>query len=90
MKGLVSIVVLFYNIKDYLFEAIHSLVNQSYEKIEIIVVGDGSTDVSSELCDSIQSKDKQIRAIHKPNSGMLSARNIGIKVAIGEYITLHS
>ena len=88
MKPLVSIVVPVYNVKDYLGKCLESLARQSYEKIEIIVVDDGSTDWSGEICDEFARGEKRARVFHKKNGGLSSARNYGIKKATGEYICL--
>lgn len=84
---LISIIIPVYNIKEYLRECVDSLLRQTYQKIEIILVDDGSTDGSSQLCDYLAEKDFRIRVIHQKNEGVSSARNIGIADARGQYIT---
>ena len=86
MKLLVSIIVPVYNVKDYVFECLKSLVEQSYETIEIIVVDDGATDGSGDICDDFAKNDKRVKVFHKKNGGLSSARNFGIKKAKGEYV----
>ena len=88
MKPLVSIVVPVYNVKEYVFKCLDSLVRQSYEQIEIIVVDDGSTDGSGEICDEFARRDKRAKVFHKKNGGLSSARNYGIKKVTGDYICL--
>lgn len=86
-KPLVSIVVPVYNAQDFLSECIDSILEQSYQNIEIILVNDGSTDSSGQTCDSYGKMDKRIKVIHQKNRGVSSARNVGINNANGEYIT---
>ena len=87
MDELVSIIVPVYNVSSYLDKCVESLVNQTYQKIEIILVDDGSTDNSGFLCDEWKKTDTRIVVIHKENGGLSDARNAGIKLAKGEYIT---
>lgn len=85
--SLISIIVPVYNVSNYLDNCIKSIINQTYKNIEIILVDDGSTDDSSNICDKYLKKDKRIKVIHKSNGGLSSARNIGIVNSNGEYIT---
>ena len=85
-EGLISVIVPVYNVKTYLDECIQSILNQTYKKLEIILVDDGSTDGSGELCDSYAQVDSRINIIHKENGGLSDARNKGMEVATGEYI----
>ena len=75
-----------YNVEKYLKHAIDSLANQTISDLEIILVDDGSSDRSGELCDELALKYNQIRVIHQENSGVSSARNNGIKRANGKYL----
>lgn len=86
MNGLISIIVPVYNVKEYLEPCVKSIIVQSYQNIEIIIVDDGSTDGSGELCDKLALLDKRIRVVHKKNGGSSSARNCGLKYVHGEYI----
>ena len=86
-EDLVSIVVPVYNVEQYLEKSINSIINQSYKKIEIIIVNDGSTDGSLEICNSFKKKDNRIEIISKQNGGLSDARNVGIERAKGKYIT---
>lgn len=85
-EGLISIIVPIYNTEEYLLRCVNSLRAQVYSRLEIILVDDGSTDGSGELCDRLASEDARIRVLHKENGGSSSARNLGISVAKGEYI----
>ena len=83
---LLSIVIPIFNVEKYLNKCIESVVNQTYQNLEIILVDDGSPDRCPEICDRWKEKDKRIRVIHKQNGGLSDARNQGISTAIGEYI----
>lgn len=85
-QPLISIVVPVYNTEKYLDECVKSILAQSYTNWELILVDDGSTDTSLELCESWQSKDARIRVSHKENGGVSSARNVGIDKSRGEYL----
>ena len=84
---LVSVIVPVYNVRDYLQECWKSIINQTFRNIEIILVDDGSTDGSGELCDELSKQDKRVIVIHRKNGGLSAARNSGIDVCKGEYIT---
>lgn len=86
MSELISVVVPVYNVENYLKKCIDSIINQTYKKLEIILVDDGSTDSSKEICDEYIKKDGRIKVIHKENGGLSSARNVGIDIANGKYI----
>lgn len=83
---LISVIVPVYNVEEFLDDCIRSIVNQTYTNLEIILVDDGSTDRSSDICDEWMRRDPRIKVIHKRNGGLSSARNIGIEQAIGEYL----
>lgn len=83
---IISIVVPVYNVEKYLKECIDSILNQTYVKLEIILVDDGSTDSSGKICDEYLKKDNRIKVFHKLNGGLSDARNYGIKHANGKYI----
>lgn len=85
-RPLISIVVPIYNIGDYLIKCLSSIMRQTYTNIEIILVDDGSTDISSAICDEFSEKDQRIRVIHKKNGGLVSARKAGVNIARGEYV----
>lgn len=84
---LVSIIVPVYQAKDYLIECIDSIISQTYHNLEIIIVDDGSTDGSAQICDDYIERDFRIKVIHKENGGLSDARNVGIAVANGKYVT---
>ena len=86
MNSLVSIVIPIYNSQAYLDKCIQSALNQSYPHIEIILVNDGSTDASGEVCGKYASIDSRVKVIHKPNGGLVSSRKAGLSSATGEYI----
>jgi len=83
---LFSVIIPVYNIRDYLHKCLKSVLSQNFKDYELILVDDGSTDGSSSICDEYAQNDSRIRVIHKENGGVVSARNIGIKEARGEYI----
>ena len=82
----VSIIVPVYNVANYLPRTIESIRTQTEPDIEIILVDDGSTDHSGQLCDQYAAVDSRIRAIHKENGGLSSARNTGLNIASGEFV----
>ncbi|MGN0384193.1 MAG: glycosyltransferase family 2 protein [Eubacterium sp.] len=82
----ISIIVPVYNVKDYLDKCVNSILNQTYKSIDIILVDDGSTDGSQDVCDKYASQDDRVRAIHKVNGGLSSARNEGLKFAKGSFV----
>lgn len=84
---LVSVIVPVYNVGDHLRKCLESLVGQTYRNIEIILVNDGSTDDSGEIIDEFAKRDGRIKAVHKENGGVSSARNKGLSLARGDYIT---
>lgn len=87
MDDLISIIVPVYNVEKYLEKCINSLISQTYSNIEIILVDDGSTDSSSQIIDDYAKKDFRIKVIHKKNGGQSEARNVGINISHGKYIT---
>jgi len=82
----VSIIVPTYNVEKYVYHCLDSLINQTLDDIEIIIVDDGSKDQSGKICDDYAKKDKRIRVIHQTNKGLGFSRNSGIEEAKGEYI----
>lgn len=86
MNILISVIVPIYNIASYLEKCIHNIMNQTYSELEIILVDDGSTDGSEDICDKFASVDSRIQVIHKLNGGLVSARKAGLKVVTGEYV----
>lgn len=82
---MISVIVPSYNVAPYLQRCVDSLISQTYSNLEIILVDDGSTDDTGELCDKIAESDSRIKVIHKENGGLSDARNAGIDVATGEF-----
>lgn len=87
MNTLVSIIVPVYNVEKYLERCIQSILEQNYKNLEIILVDDGSTDNSGEICDKYAKEDSRIVVYHKQNGGLSSARNYGIERAHGAFIS---
>jgi len=83
----VSIIVPVYNVETYLKECLNTILKQTYKNIEIILVNDGSTDKSGEICEQYKEKDNRVKVIHKSNGGAADARNVGIENSTGEWIT---
>lgn len=83
---LVSIIVPVYKVEPYLERCILSIISQSYQKLEIILVDDGSPDKCGEICEAFAQNDSRIRVYHKENGGLSDARNFGVERACGEYI----
>lgn len=86
MEDKISIIVPAYNIENYISRCIETLVCQTYKNTEIIIVDDGSSDMTGKIIDDIAKKDNRIVVIHKENGGVSSARMAGIKIATGDYI----
>ena len=87
MNDLISVIVPVYNVEKYLDACVKSIINQTYKKLEIILVDDGSTDNSPSMCDEYKKKDDRIKVIHKINGGLSDARNAGLDIATGKYVT---
>ena len=88
MEDLVSVIVPVYNSEKYLGECVDSILNQTYRNLEIILVDDGSTDTSGAICDMYAENDSRVQVIHKKNGGNGDARNAGLKIATGQWITM--
>lgn len=86
MSEFISVIVPVYKVEEYLDECIASIVSQTHQNLEIVLVDDGSPDNCGAMCDAWAAKDSRIRVIHKPNGGLSDARNAGIDIAAGEYI----
>lgn len=87
MNELISVVIPVYNVETYLDACVRSVMKQTYSNIEIILVDDGATDNSGEMCDFYAKEDSRVKVIHKDNGGLSDARNCGIEVTKGEFIT---
>lgn len=86
MKELVSVIIPVYNTAQYLDKSVHSVVSQSYDKLQIILIDDGAKDNSPQMCDVWAQKDKRIQVIHKENEGLGLTRNCGLDNATGKYV----
>ena len=84
---LITIVIPVYKVEKYLEKSINSVINQTYQNLEIILVDDGSPDNCPQICEKYAKKDNRIKVIHKENGGLSDARNAGIDIAKGKYIT---
>lgn len=85
-RPLISVIVPVYKVEEYLAKCVDSLLNQTYDNLEIILVDDGSPDNCGAICDDYAHRESRVRVVHKENGGLSSARNAGIDVARGEYL----
>lgn len=86
MNALVSIIVPIYNTELYLAICVQSIIMQSYKNIEIILLNDSSTDASFAICKKLAKKDKRIKVVNNSNHGVSFTRNLGLKIAKGEFV----
>lgn len=84
---IISVIVPVYNVEKYLLQCVDAILAQTFTDFELILVDDGSTDNSSVLCNAYAEKDKRVRVLHKENGGQAEARNLGIDIARGQYLT---
>lgn len=87
MSALVSVIIPVYNVETYLKKCVDSVINQTYKDLQIIIVDDGSTDLSGSICDEFAGLDNRIVVIHKTNGGLSSARNAGMEIVKGQFIS---
>lgn len=87
MNKLISIIIPVYKVEEYLEKCVDSVIKQTYDNLEIILVDDGSPDNCGKICDQYSKKDKRVKVIHKENGGLSDARNAGIDISRGEYIS---
>ncbi len=87
LNPMVSVIMPVYNAKNYVKNAIESVLNQTFKNFEFIIVVDGATDGSAEICDQYAAQDNRIILIHQKNAGICKARNVGIHIAKGKYIS---
>ncbi len=85
-QPLISVVIPVYNVEAYIRRCVESVIIQSYDNLEIILINDGSTDCSGKICDEYTKGDRRIKVIHKENGGLSDARNVGLNVSLGDYI----
>ena len=81
-----SVIVPVYNVENYLKECVDSVLSQTFTDFELILVNDGSTDSSGEMCDKYAKEDSRVKVIHKPNGGQSTARNMGVAQALGKFV----
>lgn len=86
MEPLISVIIPVYKVEKYIEHCLRSVMNQTYSRLEIIAVDDGSPDKSGEICDRLALEDDRLRVYHKENGGVSSARNFGLDHASGDYI----
>lgn len=86
-EDLISVIVPVYMVEEYLQDCVDSILKQTYQNFELILVDDGTPDSSGRMCDEYAEKDSRVKVIHKDNGGLSDARNAGIEVATGKYIT---
>lgn len=84
---MISVIIPVYNTAKFLRKCIDSLINQTFEDLQIILINDGSTDESGAICDEYSQRDSRIRVVHQENQGLSKARNVGLSLAEGDYIT---
>lgn len=84
-ESIISVIVPVYNVEEYLPRCVDSILAQTYQNLEVILVDDGTRDASDKICDDYAVKDPRVRVIHKENGGLSSARNAGMDIATGEY-----
>ena len=82
----VSFIIPIYNVEKYLEQCVDSVLNQTYQNIEVILVDDSSPDGCPAICDNYAQKDHRVKVVHKPNGGLSDARNAGFNVATGDYV----
>lgn len=83
---LVSVIIPIYKVEKYLDKCVKSVLSQTYQNLEVILVDDGSSDECPRLCDEYELNDQRVKTIHKPNGGLSDARNVGMKNSTGEYL----
>lgn len=85
---MISVIVPVYNVEKYLRKCVESILGQTYTDFELLLVDDGSPDGCPRICDEYAERDSRVRVIHKPNGGLISARNEGIRAARGSYVCI--
>ncbi len=86
-QNCISVIIPVYNVEKYLNRCVESVINQTYKNLQIILVDDGSSDSSPDICDKYVQTDSRILVVHKTNGGVSSARNVGLNKATGKYVT---
>lgn len=85
-QPLITVIVPVYNAEAYIGQCVDSILTQTYEKLEIILIDDGSKDACPEICDAYEKKNARVRVVHKDNGGVSSARNMGLVLATGDFV----
>ena len=85
---MISVIVPVYNVEKYLRKCVDSILAQTYGEFELLLVDDGSPDGCPQICDEYAERDSRVRVIHKPNGGLISARNEGIRACTGDYVCI--
>ncbi len=85
---MISVIVPVYNVENYLRQCVDSILSQTYRDFELLLIDDGSPDGCPRICDEYAERDPRVRVIHKPNGGLISARNEGIRAARGDYVCI--
>lgn len=86
-KNVISVIIPVYKVERYLEQCLDSVLNQDYEQLEVILIDDGSPDASGAICDRYALQDSRVRVIHQKNGGGAAAKNTGLRVATGEYLS---
>ena len=87
MNQTISVIVPVYNVAQYLPQCVDSILSQDYGDLEVILIDDGSTDPSGEICDQYATRDSRVHVIHQKNGGAAAAKNAGLRIASGDYLT---
>ena len=87
MNQTISVIVPVYNVAAYLPQCVDSILSQDYQNLEVILIDDGSTDASGQICDRYGAQDSRVRVIHQKNGGAAAAKNAGLRLAAGDYLT---
>lgn len=87
MKGVISVIIPVYKVECYLRECLESVLAQDYDALEVILIDDGSPDGSGAICDEYAAKDSRVKVIHQKNGGAAAAKNAGLRMATGEYLS---
>lgn len=87
MKSVISVIIPVYQVEAYLEDCLESVLNQDYRELEVILIDDGSRDASGAICDRFGEKDSRVRVIHQKNGGGAAAKNTGLRMATGEYLS---
>lgn len=87
MNGMISVIVPVYKVEPYLRQCLDSILNQDYSALEVILIDDGSPDASGAICDAYAASDSRVRVIHQENGGGAAAKNAGLRIATGEYLS---